>query len=104
MMRQIQTPSQQTGPMRHETYTLGGLLAYAGIFPLLVVLLAAPALVLTFGLGAVTALALRRAYASLRAAQTADSTPAETNARQTGKGFTESGIDSTECAPTPSGQ
>jgi hypothetical protein len=45
-------------PDTHETRSLGGLLAYAAVVPVLIALLAAPGIVLAFTLGAVTAVLL----------------------------------------------
>ena len=50
--------SQQV-PVRHDTYTLSGLLAYLTVIPVVAVLLLAPGLVVAFGLGAMTAIVLR---------------------------------------------
>ncbi|TSD15387.1 hypothetical protein DP107_05970 [Haloglomus irregulare] len=44
----------------HENYTLEGLLAYAAVVPALVVLLAAPVLVLTMVVGFITACGVSR--------------------------------------------
>lgn len=50
----------------HEQYTTGGLLVYAAVVPTLVALLTAPAALVAFTVGAVTALLVR----SLRARST----------------------------------
>jgi len=45
-----------------ETYSLGGLLAYAAVIPAFVALLAVPGIVLAFTLGALTAVVLNRVF------------------------------------------
>jgi hypothetical protein len=55
------TPSRTV----HESYSARGLLTYAAIVPAFVALLVAPVLVLSFALGALTAVLLNRALGLL---------------------------------------
>jgi len=59
------SPTTRMSPTRtrtaSETYSARGLLAYAAVVPAFVALLAAPALLLSFTLGALTAVVLNRA-------------------------------------------
>lgn len=76
-----QTRHSEYGPQtRHETYSFRGLLVASAFIPLLVLLVAAPGLVLTAGLGALTALAFHRLWPAVRDYSRAD--PPATPARE----------------------
>lgn len=67
-MRPLSHTVAQHSPPARETYTIGGLLAFAAIPPAVFVLLAVPQLVLAYGLGRLSAVALLKCYHLVRTA------------------------------------
>jgi hypothetical protein len=67
MKRASLTLAQNSNAAR-ETYTVGGSLAFAAVLPVLLVLLSVPQLVLAYGLGGLSAVALLKGYHLVRTA------------------------------------